>query len=38
MQFYIVVLKIQGLKDLDSNIIIIFSNMKTGQWYGVGHI
>ena len=31
MQFYFVVLKMLGLKDPDSNIIII----QTGQWYGV---
>ena len=37
MQFYFVVLKMHGLKDSDSNIIIILY-MQTGQSYGVGDI
>ena len=37
MQFYFVVSKMLGLKDSDSNIIIILHYEK-GQWYGVDHI
>ena len=38
MLFYFVVIKIHGLKDADSNIIIILHNMKTGQCCGGGDI
>ena len=35
MQLYVVVIKMRGLKDSDSNIIIILLH-ETSQWYGVG--
>ena len=37
MQFYFAVLKMLGLKESESNVIIIYY-MKKGQWYGVDQI